>query len=85
MTANLTNLPMNDLKRQLEQAFERAHQELLVGGGDLSREELVRLATIMVQTSQLSSTCTMVTGVLATLMDSMATPGAAKNTNNRSN
>jgi hypothetical protein len=76
--ANLARFPIADLKVELDKAYTDAHSELLKGGESLPREEVVRLATIVLQAHQLSTMTGMVQGVMSTLIDALATSNAPK-------
>jgi hypothetical protein len=76
MHANLMALPIEQLKREVELAFNTAWQTLAKEGVNLSREEAVRLATQMVTANQMLMVANTATVVINNLMEAMATPGA---------
>jgi hypothetical protein len=76
MVANLLGLPLENLSSELETASAQAHQDILKGGPNLPKQDLVRLATIIYQANQLLTMSNMVKGVVSSLMDSMASPAA---------
>jgi hypothetical protein len=76
MRTNLMALPIEQLKQEVELAFDAAWQTLSKEGTNLSREEAVRLATQMVTANQMLMVANTATAVINNLMEAMATPGA---------